>query len=93
MVFEAVEFTDVRPTVEQPNPSPLERLLGTFESEVEAIEAGRSARAEYHAAGGDEYVWWIVRPAGAKLAQWIADSRNAKEFVLDITSGQLVEIA
>ncbi len=92
-MFEAVEFIDVRPTVEQPNPSPKERLLGAFDSESESIEAGRRARAEYHAAGRDEYVWWIVRPAGAKLAQWIADSRNTKEFVLDITSGQLVEIA
>lgn len=92
-MFEAVEFTDVRPTVENLNPSPIERLLGTFETEAQAIDAGRFARYEYQQAGRDDYVWWIVRQPGAKLAQWIADSRNDKEFVLDITSGQLVEVS
>lgn len=92
-MYQAVEFTDVRPSVENLNPAPIERPLGTFETEFQAIEAGREARFDYHASGRDDYVWWIVRQPGAKLAQWIADSRNDKEFVLDISSGQLVEIA
>ena len=29
---------------------------------------------------------------GARLATFIADSKSAKEFVLDLTSGELVEI-
>jgi hypothetical protein len=34
----------------------------------------------------------VVRKKGATLAEFIADSKSAKEFVLDIRSGQLVEV-
>jgi hypothetical protein len=39
-----------------------------------------------------EYAWWLVRENGARLANFIADSNSDKEFVLDLTSGELVEI-
>jgi hypothetical protein len=38
------------------------------------------------------YAWWVVRQQGAQLAHFIADSKSDKEFVLDLTSGQLVEV-
>lgn len=92
-MFEAVEFVDVRPAPDNPNPSPIERLLGTFDSEEDAIGEGRRAKAAFHANEDlTDYRWWIVREPGAKIAQWIADSHNDKEFVLDLTSGQLVEV-
>jgi hypothetical protein len=42
--------------------------------------------------GSTDYAWWIVRKSGATIAEYIADSKSNKEFVLDITSGQLVEV-
>jgi hypothetical protein len=34
----------------------------------------------------------VVRQPGARLAQFISDSRSAKEFVLDLSTGQLIEV-
>jgi hypothetical protein len=33
-----------------------------------------------------------VRSPGARLARWIADSQSDREFALDLTTGQLVEV-
>jgi hypothetical protein len=33
-----------------------------------------------------------VRKTGARLAEFIADSTSNKEFVLDLSSGELVEV-
>ncbi len=44
-------------------------------------------------AGRDGYAWWVVREQGARLANWISDSRSDKEFALDLTSGELVEVS
>jgi hypothetical protein len=42
--------------------------------------------------GKHGYAWWIVREQGARLANWISDSRSDREFALDLTSGELVEV-
>ncbi len=91
-MFEVVEFTDVRPSAENPNPAPIERMMGTFDREAAAIEAARAAREAYAGTGREGYVWWTVRQPGARLANWIADSHSPKEFMLDLTTGELVEV-
>lgn len=87
-MYEAVQSVDSR---ERPGSPIQETNLGTFEVESEAIEAARAARDEFFESGSADFAWWIVRPVGAKLAHWIADSNSDKEFVLDLRSGQLVE--
>ena len=91
-MFEAVEFIEVEEKSGRPNPTPEERLIGTYPQEPDAVAAGRAAKASFHAAGRTEYAWWVVRNQGAQLANWIADSSNDQEFVLDLRTGQLVEI-
>lgn len=91
-MFEAVEFVEVEETPGHPNPTPQERIIGRFAEEQDAVAAGRSAKAEFQSAGRTEYAWWVVRNEGAQLANWIADSSNNQEFILDLRTGQLVEI-
>ncbi len=86
-MFEAVEF------IEAPGkPEPSEKVLGEFAEEIEAITAARNARVEFAGTASKAYAWWVVREQGAQLAHFIADSKSDKEFVLDLTSGQLVEV-
>lgn len=90
-MYEAVEFTDAGPT--SANPAPTQSILGEFEGFEDAVEAARKAREGHTAeSDGSVYRWWLVRKPGAQLAEWIADSRNDKEFMLDVRTGQLVEI-
>lgn len=86
-MFEAVQFVELRS-----DPEPREQVLAVFPDEQEAIEAARSARSDFLATGSRDYAWWIVRAQGAELASFIADSKSSKEFVLDLTSGELVEV-
>lgn len=86
-MFEAVEFIDRKA---HPTAPPEERILGTFADETRAVEVARAAREAF--GPSEDYAWWIVRQSGARLARWIADSRSTKEFVLDLTSGELVEV-
>lgn len=86
-MFEAVEFIDRKA---DPVAPPEERLLGTFADEPEAVSVARAEREKF--TDTEDYAWWIVRQAGARLARWIADSKSPKEFVLDLTSGELVEV-
>ena len=86
-MFEAVEFIEFRD-----EPEPQENHLGEFQDEMAAVEVARAARAKFMESESDEYAWWVVRRPGARLAQFIADSKSDKEFVLDLTSGQLVEV-
>ena len=86
-MFEAVEFVELRQ-----QPEPTERVLGEFEVETDAVEIAREARTAFFKTGSDDYAWWIVRKKGARLANFIADSKSDKEFVLDLRSGELVEI-
>lgn len=86
-MFEAVEF------IELPGqPEPIENHLGEFKDEMDAVKVARAARSEFMKNASEDYAWWVVRKPGARLAQFIADSKSDKEFVLDLTSGQLVEV-
>jgi uncharacterized protein YbcI len=86
-MFEAVQFIEMRGSI-----SPTETVLGEFEEELEAVAAARSARQNFKTAGATDYAWWIVRERGASLANFISDSTSDKEFVLDLRSGELVEV-
>jgi len=90
-MYEAVEFTDAGPT--SADPTPAQVVLGEFESFDDAVAAARAAREEHGTdSASSTYRWWLVRKPGAQLAEWIADSRNDKEFMLDVRTGQLVEV-
>lgn len=86
-MFEAVQFIELRH-----EPEPAETVLGEFDEELHAVEAAREARVVFSETGSDDYAWWIVRKKGARLANFIADSKSDKEFVLDLSSGELVEV-
>lgn len=86
-MFEAVQFIEYRD-----KPEPEETLLGDFELETDAVEVARREREEFLASGADEYAWWVVRNKGARLANFIADSKSDKEFVLDLRTGEVVEV-
>ena len=86
-MFEAVEF------IEAPGqPGPSEAVLGQYPDETEAVQAARTAKVAFAGTASKAYAWWVVRQQGAQLAHFIADSKSDKEFVLDLTSGQLVEV-
>lgn len=86
-MFEAVQFIERKSATE-----PEETPLGEFEIESDAVEAARDARQAFAESGSDDYAWWIVRKKGARLANFIADSKSDKEFVLDLRSGELMEV-
>lgn len=86
-MYEAVEFVEVDGV-----PEPVQTVLGEHESETSAVEQVRAARGRFLETGSEAYAWWVVRKRGATLAEFIADSKSDKEFVLDIRSGQLVEV-
>jgi hypothetical protein len=86
-MFEAVQFIERRGL-----PEPDETVLGDYAEEIDAIESARIARTIFMENGSDVYAWWIVRKQGARLANFIADSKSDKEFVLDLSSGELVEV-
>jgi hypothetical protein len=92
-MFEAVEFIEEEVAPGRPAPIPTENVLGTFDGESDAVDRARAARAGFMNADRDGYAWWIVREQGARLANWISDSRSDKEFALDLTSGELIEVS
>ena len=91
-MFEAVEFIEEEVAPGRPAPVPTESVMGTFESEADAVTRARAARAGFMNADRTGYAWWIVREQGARLANWISDSRSDREFALDLTSGELIEV-
>jgi hypothetical protein len=86
-MFEAVQFVEIRGEV-----VPRETILGEFDEEMDAVESAREARGTFHTMGAENYAWWIVREKGATLASFISDSTSGKEFVLDLGTGELVEV-
>ena len=87
-MFEAIQFIELKRGAE-----PDETVLGDFEREEDAVEAARAAREVLMSNGSDDYAWWIVRKKGARLATFITDSKSNKEFVLDLRSGELIEVS
>ncbi len=92
-MHEAVEFIEVWGRASGPAPVPRQRALGTFDTEHEALAVAREARDQFRRSGRREYAWWIVRSPGSQLADWIADSHSDREFVLDLRTGELIEVA
>lgn len=86
-MFEAVQFVELMGI-----PEPSETVIGEYETETAAVDRARVARQAFLATDSVDYAWWIVREQGAKLANFIADSKSSKEFVLDLSSGELVEL-
>jgi len=91
-MFEAVEFIEEEIGPGRPAPIPMENILGTFAMETDAVARARAARLGFMNGGREGYAWWIVREQGARLANWISDSRSSREFALDLTSGELIEV-
>lgn len=86
-MFEAVEFIE-----EDSRSEPRETILGEFESEQDAVATAREGKTQFMASGSELYAWWVVRRKGAAVAEFISDSKSHKEFVLDLNSGELIEI-
>jgi len=86
-MFEAVQFIERRGA-----PEPEETILGEDAEEMDAVAVAREARKEFMTTDSDDYAWWVVRKKGARLANFIADNKSDKEFVLDLTSGELIEV-
>ena len=91
-MFEAVEFIEEEVVPGRSAPLPTESILGTFDAEEDAVDRARAARTGFMNTGKHGYAWWIVREQGARLANWISDSRSDREFALDLTSGELIEV-
>jgi hypothetical protein len=86
-MFEAVEFIEHRPGDQAEV-----KTLGSWDSFDLAVEAARAAWKLFERTGGNEYAWWVVREPGAQLARWIADNHSHREFVVDLRSGELIEL-
>jgi hypothetical protein len=69
-----------------------ERVLGVFDVETAAIEAGRAAWRTFRESDSTDVAWWIVRVPGEALARWIADGGSPVERVLDLRTNELVEV-
>lgn len=93
VTFEVVEFVELAFQPGRSMPPPAESVIGTYESEDEAVFAARAARETFIRENGVRRdAWWLVRQPGSQLATWIADAASEREFVLDLRTGQLVEI-
>lgn len=89
MSYEVTQSVEAR----SPAGAPVEvTALGSFDDLDEAVGAARVARTLTMRARPDDYAWWTVKEPGAQLARWISDSRSAAEYVLDLRTGQLVEV-
>lgn len=89
-MFEAIEYIEEE-LDGIPTGVNLERMLGEFDNERDAVNAARKAREDY----GDrhEYAWWVVRRRGERLALWIADSHSDKEFLVDLGTEHIIDLA
>lgn len=92
MGFEVIEYCEPTPEAGHPYQETQERVLGVFETEVEAIDQGRFAWRAAQASDTDDVMWWIVRVPGEQLCRWIADRSNDQERILDLTTNHLVPL-
>ncbi|MEZ5175985.1 MAG: hypothetical protein R2823_07250 [Acidimicrobiia bacterium] len=89
MAFEIVEFRDPAPVPGEPISDTIETVLGTYDTEAEAIQHGRRVWKEARASGTRDVSWWIVRAPNESLARWIADRSSDREQILDLTTNTL----
>jgi len=92
MAFEVIEYREPTPEPGRPFEGTLERVLGTFEIEADAISKGREAWRSARASETSDVMWWIVRVPGESLCRWIADRGNDQEQILDLTTNSLVPV-
>lgn len=92
-MFQTVRYVEEETAPGRVAPVPTELEIGRYSAEHLAVAAARASMAEFFQTGRLEYAWWIVRQDGEQLANWIADSRTRREFVVDITTSKLVEVA
>ena len=93
MTFEVVEFIELAFQPGRSMPPPSENIVGQFEDEDDAVAAARASRKAFIRENGVRRdAWWLVRQPGSQLASWIADAASDREFVLDLRTGQLIEI-
>jgi hypothetical protein len=86
-MYEAIEFVE-----KVTGADATEGVLGQSDTVDGAIAVAKKAWRQFEASGVDLYAWWLVRETGATVARWIADNHSGKEFVLDIRSGELLEV-
>jgi hypothetical protein len=92
-MFQTVRYIEEETRSGRVAPVPTEFAIGRYSTESLAVAAARASMAEFFQSGRPEYAWWIVRKDGYQLASWIADSRTRREFVVDLTTHRLVEVA
>ncbi len=93
VAYEVVEFVEMAFQPGRSMPPPAQNVIGQYDTEDEAVLAARAAREHYVAEKGHRRdAWWLVRQPGSQLATWIADASSEREFVLDLRTGQLVEV-
>lgn len=92
MSFEVVEFCESTAEPGRPYQDTKERVLGTFDSELEAIAFGRDAWRTAQASDTKDVMWWIVRVPSETLCRWIADRSSVEERILDLTTNSLIPL-
>ncbi|MDR9450512.1 MAG: hypothetical protein RI637_04770 [Acidimicrobiia bacterium] len=92
-MFQAVRYVEEEIRPGRVAPPPTVSMIGHYTTEAAAVKAARRSMAEFLQSGRPEYAWWIVRQDDAQLANWIADSRTRREFMVDLTTSKLVEVA
>jgi len=92
MVFEVVEFREPTPEAGQPFQGTQEKVIGSFDREIDAITLGREAWAASRTSETKDVMWWIVRVPGESLCRWIADRGSESEQILDLTTNSLVPV-
>jgi len=91
-MYEVSEYCEATRAVGDPHAEAVIRILGTFESEVEAIEVARSAWTLGRELDTTDVMWWVVKAPGEQLCRWIADRSSSEEQILDLTTGTLVVV-
>ena len=90
--YTATEYREPALEPGMPYQGPIEKSLGTFTEERDAVSAARASWREFRRSDSHDVAWWIVRREGEDLARWIAESRSSVERVLDLTTNELVEV-
>ena len=92
MAFEVVEFREPTPEPDRPFEGTQQDVIGTYDSEVDAISHGRAAWGERRMSDTHDVMWWVVRVPGETLCRWIADRWCDAEQILDLTTNSLVPV-
>jgi hypothetical protein len=90
--FELVEFIEASPGEGAHFGGTESAVLGTYETEAEAVVEGRARWKAFQGSGSNDVAWWIVRVPEEGLARWIADGNSDTERMLDLTTNTLVEV-